>query len=83
MVTAIGIALLFVLLGLYVIHKQLDWLGKIKSEAETTNQRLADIKGALGDLHNTILELWACPVCLGSGLAQSGEPGVPRPNCDS
>lgn len=83
MLTAVAIELLLVLLGLYVIHEQLDWLGEIKGEAETMNQRLADIKGTLSDIHNTILELWACPLCLGSGLAQSGQPGVPLPNCDS
>jgi len=31
------------------------------------NRWLAQAKGELGRIHNTILELWACPTCLGSG----------------
>jgi len=83
MLTAVVLALLFVLLGLYVIHGQLDCLGEIKKETEETNQHLAEMKGTLHSIYELIFELWACPVCLGSGLAQSGEPGVPLPKCDS
>jgi hypothetical protein len=31
------------------------------------NRWLAQTKGELGRIHNTILELWACPTCFGSG----------------
>ncbi len=35
------------------------------------NRWLAQTQGELGRLHNTILELWACPTCHGSGRENS------------
>jgi len=38
-----------------------------KAANEETNKQLAQIAGDIGRLHGSILELWACPTCFGSG----------------
>src|ERR1700740_3184858 len=35
------------------------------------NRWLAQTQGELHSLHNTVLELWACPTCLGKGKGSS------------
>jgi rubrerythrin len=38
-----------------------------KAASEQTNKYLAQIEGGIGGIRSTILELWACPTCGGSG----------------
>jgi len=67
MLTAI---LALILIVLILIWRDLDtYSAAIKSAttSEEGNKYLAQINGEISRIHNTILELWACPDCLGSG----------------
>jgi hypothetical protein len=60
-----------ILIVIVLIWRDLD--GRIKDHAASArtaseaNKSLAQIAGTLDSMHETILKLWACPICLGTG----------------
>jgi hypothetical protein len=66
--TLIGLILIVIVL----IWRDLD--GRIKDHAASArtasakaNKSLAQIAETLESMHETVLKLWACPICLGAG----------------
>ncbi len=73
MMTAVLVVVGFILLGVYVVEREID---SIATNAAAANERrkemlseLSEIRGSIERLNNTILKLWGCPDCSGTGDA--------------
>ena len=66
--TLIGLILMvLVLIWLEVNAKIRDHAALVKAMSAEINKSIAQMHGTLDSMHQTILRLWACPICSGFG----------------
>jgi hypothetical protein len=82
--TTVEILLGLILLVLILISKDLVRLPKqLTSATEEINNAQSQISATLSGMDETILRLWACPICLGYGTVPEWcDPSIAGKRCE-
>ena len=72
--------LILILLALLLILREVDVVNRRQAaSAKVMNKSLDQMMGKLDSLHETIIRLWACPICSGFGTTTNLSGGVLTP----